>query len=296
MQRPTRALLTTLPGLLAAALTLTACGASNTNTTAAKTSSGTQTQAAQTTTNETPAASNPNEIIARVNTTPITRAQVNHWMTTLGGIVYYNISHTLTLPEGLLSDPPNPGHCVTVLETEATHSPLGHARENSTELLAKCRELNEAVKIEATTYLISTQQNIQIAAKEGITPTPTEIQHLYQQTRQQRYPTPTLEHKYLESHHMTLPDLLLETKLDVIGQHLYPKITTPQGKTQYLTLQKQLTTKTTCQPNYNVEGCNHHTPTPTYPHNPPSALLEQVSATITDSCIDLRGCAKQIGQ
>jgi hypothetical protein len=238
------------------------------------------------------------ETIATVSGTPITRAQVNNWMTALGGNVYYFVSHTGTAPEGLVSDPPDYGRCVATLEAGAAKSPLGHARESATELLGKCRELYTALKIEATTYLISSQRAIQLGKLEGVTVTPAQAEQLFLQTKAREYPTEALLTKYLTSRHMTLSDLQTEAKLDLISQAVYKRITSSSRATaQYTALEKQLVAATSCQPGYVVGGCKQFKGGPLYPTAyPPSALMEQVYATLTDGCWDLRGCGKQIGK
>jgi hypothetical protein len=291
---PTRPALIVVLLAALAAVTLTACGGSH-NTPASS-------QVAQSTPPPTTSTAAAGEtVVARVAGTPITQAQVSHWMNTLEGTIYHTVSSFQSPgPEGLVSDPPDYGRCVKTLEaTEAAVTrQLGHPRESSTELLTKCRELNQALKIEATSHLIGTQQIIQIARQEHITISPTELQHFFNQVRAREYPTETDLHNYLTSRRMTLPDLLLETKLDLINQTLTNKLklNTPQGQTHYTTLQQQATTQTTCQPTYNVEGCNQHKPGPTYPTPSPAILIEQIYALNTNTCTDPTACSKQIGQ
>jgi hypothetical protein len=291
----------TAASLLSAALTallLAACGTST--HTAASTHNPTNptgpgTQASGTST-ETQASSNPNEAVARVAGTPITRAQVDHWMTNLGGTTYYFVSHQMALPEGLLSDPANYGHCVATIEREASKSPLGHAVENSTELLTKCHELNEALKRYATSYLIEVQQALHIAQEQHVTPALTQITRKYNEIKAREYPTTTALNQYLTSHRATIPDLILQAKISLIANAYLAKIKpeTPLGHAQYITYEKRWITQTTCQPNYTVPDCNNKINTNLYPHTPPpSVLMEQIAATITDKCYDPKGCAKQ---
>ncbi|HKI40811.1 MAG TPA: hypothetical protein VKA66_10555 [Mycobacterium sp.] len=270
-----------------AAVTLVACGAGNKGTAGSSNSAA----STQDTAGQTQSASI-SEVVARVGDAPITRAQVNHWMTALAGSIYYFISHEL-VPEGMLSDPPNYPRCLASLEAAAAHSPLGHARESAVELLAKCRELNQVLKSEATSYLIGAQQAIQIAQQEGITVTPAEVQQFFQQSRTQEYPTEAALREYLKGRRHTLDDRLLEVKLELLGQEVYKKLK-PHA---YTALLHQYVAKTTCQPGYIVEACRQYRGGSASPSTrSPSTLMEQVLAIGTGVCSDLAGCARQVGK
>jgi len=271
-----------------AALLLAACGGGH---------GSTSSSSAQNASDTSQSTSSEEAVVARVGTVPITRAQVNHWMHSLGGSAYYYVSHSLTVPEDLVSDPPNYGRCVSTLEAVAARSPLGHARENASELLTKCHELNEAFRINALNYLLNTEREIQIGAQEGVVATPQQTQRFFQQLKHREYPTETALRTYLESRRVSLSDLLLEAKLDLISKGLTKKIDNAQEGARFEKLEKQMVAKTTCEPGYVVEGCSEFTGNTRYPNlTAPSALMEQVSAIVTDTCIDLRGCGKQIGK
>jgi hypothetical protein len=244
-------------------------------------------------------------IVARVGSTPITKAQVSHWMTVLGGSVYNNISHDLILPQGLLSDPPSYRRCVSTLEAAGAASPLGHTRETSAELLTKCRELNEAVRIQATIFLIGAQRTIAFAAEQGVVASPAEVEAWFKKTRATKYPTEADLRQYLQSRRRTIGDLLLEQKLELLSSKLTKKIASSGGiaalaNSDGIALLKQSyqrwIEKTDCSPGYVVETCSQYRGAPTYPNRTPSALLEQVSAVVTDKCVNLAGCGKQVGE
>jgi hypothetical protein len=240
------------------------------------------------------------EVVAKVGAVPITKAQVSHWMTALAGSVYHNVSHELTLPEGLVSDPPNYTRCVARLEAAAAASPLGHARETGPELLAKCRELNGALQVEATNFLIKAQQTTALAAEAGVVVSPAEVQASFKQTRVTNYPTEADLHRYLASRNQAVADLLLEIKLELLSTRLSRKAAALGGLAAFKhileTNHQRLVERTSCSPGYVVESCSQYRGGSTYPGRTPSALLEQVSAVVTDKCVDLAGCGKQVGE
>jgi len=235
-------------------------------------------------------------IVAKVGVAPITKAQVSHWMTALAGSIYHNISHELPLPEGLVSDPPDYRRCVASLEAAAAASPLGHARETGPELLAKCRELNGALQIEATNFLIKAQRTIALAAEAGVTVSPAEVEASFRQARLTDYPTEADLHRYLASRHQTIADLLLELKLELLSTKLSRKVADLGGLAALKDSYQRSVENTRCSPGYVVESCSQYRGGPTYPGRTPSALLEQVSAVVTDRCVNLAGCGKQVGE
>jgi hypothetical protein len=273
MPEPPRALVNLALAILAAA-SLAAC--SNTKTTSNASTKTTSSSGETSSTTPVPSSS-PATVIARVGATPITTAQVSHWMTALAGEDYYTANHQI-LPEGLVSDPPNYPACVAHLETAAASSPAA-TNETPTQLLNKCHEINEAVKLQAITFLINSQINLKAAHEAGITTTTQEVTRLYNQIKANEYPTQASLNQYLTTRHTTIPNIQLETQLETLGNNILTK-TTPQQKHQFLQNQQHWTTKTTCQTGYIVEHCNQYTTKPT-PKTPLSAaiLMEQLTHT-----------------
>src|SRR6201999_2337646 len=89
--------------------------------------------------------------IANVGGTPITKAQVSHWMASVAGLDYYTASRRAAAPEGLVSDPPNYERCVKQIEA-AMNSSRGRVVESSEELQARCRQLYRALRTQAMTH------------------------------------------------------------------------------------------------------------------------------------------------
>jgi hypothetical protein len=275
MIKPPRALASLALAALVAA-SITACGSSKTTPTT--TSGASSTAATNTTPAPTPTSSS-NELIATVGATPITRAQVNHWMTALAGTGYFTVAHQI-LPEGVVSDPPNYPACVAHIEAAAANYPVTATNENAVELLAKCREINEAVKLQATSFLVNAQVNLAAAHEIGLTPTSQATQQLFNKLKATEFPTTTALHEYLTRRHTTIPNIQFEAKLAALGNTIFNKNQTTQTLTRIKTAIQHWTTKTTCQTGYIVEHCNQYTTTPT-PTTPTSAavLFERLTHT-----------------
>jgi hypothetical protein len=240
------------------------------------------------------------ETVAQVGGSAITRTAVSHWMSTLGGGDYYELSGSHTLPAGLISDPPNYSRCVSTLEAASaasahTDSTLAAAL-TPTELLRKCRELNLALRTQATAYLVAAQWQAAVDRDEGITATEQEVQQLFEKVKAEQYPTAADLSQYLASHRSNLADFLFILKLDVLQSKAGSKLTGGDQQTAvaFSEAGRRWTAKTSCSAGYVVMHCKQFNGSQTYPGTlPPSILMEQVAALVTGRCINQAACGKQ---
>jgi len=244
--------------------------------------------------------SDPSETVAQVGASPITRTAVSHWMSTLGGGDYYELSGSHTLPAGLLSDPPDYSRCVSSLEAAAAPSARSGltpaAALTPTELLRKCRELNLAVRTQTVAYLVAAQWQASVDSDEGITVTEGEVQQLFKKVKAEEYPTAGDLRQYLESHRSGLADLLFILKLDVLQQKASTKLTAggQQAATEFAAAGRRWTAKTSCSAGYVVQDCKQFTGGATFSGTlPASILMEQVAALVTGRCVNRAACGKE---
>lgn len=228
------------------------------------------------------------QVVATVNGTPITRAQVNHWMATLAGRDYYAVSHRLTIPAGLVSDPPDYAGCVAKLESVAAH-----ASETSVQLLGKCRQLYQALRIQATEYLVGALRGIGMAHELGVDVSDATATRRYQELAAREYPSQAAYHRYLASTGESVSDGVLETKLELIGTAMLKKLNNPTGHVRYALAEQRWASKVDCTAGYVVEYCKQYKGGRTYPTPPPSVLMEQTAALVTGRCINLAACREQ---
>jgi hypothetical protein len=236
-------------------------------------------------------------VVAKVSDTSVTRADINHWMYALIGGDYYELSHRHTVPKELVSDPPNYPRCVKQLEVSAAASPKKIVDLTPLELLTKCRQLNEALKEQATNYVIAAHWVMDFNRELGISASAAEIETLFKQVKAREYPTEAAERNYLATQHLTLADELLIVKLDVLknkdsqmvqsgGQKAYNKI---------LAAEHHVDAKTTCHTGYVVAHCREYAggDEQSYRSTPsPAVLMEQVAAIATGRCINYAACLK----
>lgn len=233
------------------------------------------------------------EVVAKVGDSVITKAEVNHWMTSLGGEDYYELSRRHTVPLGLVSDPPNYAACVANLEAAmGSTPPKGGSLPSAAQLLTKCRELNQAVKAQAVTFLVGNQWQINLDRELGLTASEAEVTRLFNKIKAERFPTAAALNAYLRPQRWTLADERLSVELDVLGQKYQHEIETggKQAYAKFLLAAQRWTAKTDCRPGYVVSPCKQYKEPKTPPTKSPAVLMEQVASIIIDRCTDRAAC------
>jgi hypothetical protein len=240
------------------------------------------------------------DTVAQVGGSSITRATVSSWMSTLGGGDYYELSGQQTLPAGLVSDPPNYARCVSTLETAiAASAQRGFKLPvalTPADLLRKCRELNQALRTQATTYLVQAQWEASVDRDEGIIASDQEVQQLFKKVKAEQYPTAADLRHYLASTRSNLADFLFILRLDVLQQKTTRRLGAEGQRVlaAFTEAGKRWTAKTTCSTGYVVEHCKQFRGGPIYADTlSPAILMEQVAALVTGRCVNQAACGKE---
>jgi hypothetical protein len=195
-----------------------------------------------------------------------------------------------------VSDPPNYGRCVIALEAVAAKSSAPGAKETGVKLLGKCHQLYQALRAQATTYLVNVQRTIGIGRDEGVTPTNAEVQRLFDQFKAREFRTDAAFKHYLATSQRSVPDIMVAMRVDVISNGLIKQLSL-QGKAKYNEAEHRWTQKTSCKAGYVVEHCKQYKGGGLYPSTPPpSVLMEQVAALIGGRCVNVEACGKQVGK
>lgn len=237
------------------------------------------------------------DVVAQVGGTPITKSTVNHWMATLAGGDYHQLSAKNTIPDGLVSEPPNYPRCVANLEAAAARVPGRGLNLTVVQLLTKCRQLYHALRDQAVALLVNDQWLIALARDEGLTATDAEVMQLFKRVKAEEFPTEAALRQYLASRKLSLADELFLLKIDLLEQKILTKAQQggKQAVAKFTAAAQRWTTKTTCQSGYVVQHCKEYTgapkPTPSQPSA--SVMIEQIAAIATGRCINLPACARQ---
>jgi hypothetical protein len=235
-------------------------------------------------------------VVAQVDASPITRSAVNHWMSTLAGGDYYGLSGRQTIPAGLVSEPPSYAACVTRLEVAAARAPHKLYQLSGVQLLRKCRQLYQALRSQATAFLVKVPWLIGLAGELGVNANDAEVLQFYKRSFVTQYPNQAALSSYLTSTRASVADELLLVKLDLLAQKTLQKVKEAgkQGAAKLKQAEASWTAKADCHPGYVVEHCKqfHGEPPPTADSPPASVLMEQVAALVTGRCTNLAACAK----
>lgn len=239
-------------------------------------------------------------VVARVEDSAITKAEVNHWMLTLAGEDYYELSHKRTIPGGLISEPPNYALCVSRLEAAIQRSKQASISQKGL-LLSKCRQMYQALRMQSVEYLVNALWTINLYEKVGIRATELEVKGLFDQIKPRLFPTSADLNAYLAQRRLSLADEMFVVKLELLskkGQSLLHS----GGQAAFVKLTEagqKLTAQTNCRTGYVVPRCEQYVESSSSPSTSrstlPSAavLMEQVATLIGVHCTNRPACAKQ---
>lgn len=234
-------------------------------------------------------------VVAEVGSDQITKASVNHWMATLAGGDYYQLSHKHTVPAGLVSEPPNYPRCVSQLEVAAANAPIKRAPQTGVQLLQKCRQLYQALRTQAVAFLVNSQWLVNLAREEGVTASDAEVRKLYSEIKAREFPKQAELERFMAARRLSVADELSIVRLDVLAQKIEKKLTSggKRALAKFTQAGKRWTAKASCKPGYVVEHCKQYVPHPTPLTQSASVLMEQVAATATGVCVNVEACGKQ---
>jgi hypothetical protein len=236
------------------------------------------------------------EVVARVGSVPITKAQVNHWMATVAGGDYYELSGGHAVPEGLASDPPRFGLCVERLEATAAAAPRKRYAPTGVQFLTKCRQLYQGLRAQAAALLVAIEFVFGLAEEEGITVSDAEVLAADKRSNAERFHSQAQLNRDRAAKRASVADDLLLVKQNLVSQKLLAKLKVHGHELAKLLALAEATwkQKTTCRPGYVVEHCKEFkgAPPPSPSSPAPSVLMEQVAALATGHCTNLPACGK----
>lgn len=218
----------------------------------------------------------PDNAVAQVGGTTITKATLSQWMSTLAGGDFYELSH-ITPPDGLVSDPPNYAICIAGLKRLAP-------KLSSAETKSKCEQLYQALKQQAVSYLLTSQQNFGEDAEVGVKASEDEVKQQFEKVKSELFPTEADLQQYLAARNWTTPVELFLIKRNVLSsklaRKLQEKFSDERASIAYFhSARKKWTAKTDCRPGYVVEQCKQYKPGKTASTMlSPALLIKEIAA------------------
>src|SRR4051812_14462111 len=158
----------------------------------------------------------PNNGVAKIGDTVITKDQFNHWLNAA--------AHGSAAPGSNVTvpDPPNFTKCVANQAKQPV--PKGAKKPTTAQLKTQCKQQYDALKQQVMQFLVSSEWIQQEADKQGVKVSSKEVQKQFQDQKKQSFQKEADYQKFLKNSGMTEADLLFRVKLDVISNDVRTKI------------------------------------------------------------------------
>jgi len=220
----------------------------------------------------------PANAVAVIGGRPVPKATLAHWMKTLTGGDFYEITST-TAPAGLVSYPPNYGPCIADLRAIAFAPDAVHGPLSTGDLAAKCRELYEGIQEQAMNYLVDASWVLGQSAEQGMKVSEAQVKEGLKQFVSESLKTEPLQ-EYLVVRHWTLADELLVERLDLLEAKLQiegkNKLMKSGGVKAVEAYEQKWVANTDCRAGYVVEDCKQFK-RPVKPNaNAPAVVMEEI--------------------
>jgi len=217
--------------------------------------------------------------VAEVNGVGIPKPMLAHWMSVvLGGDYAQNVGSRA--PDGLVAEPADYDKCTRAgAEIKGKGAPLPEST-----LLARCKQLHEAVKLQALSYLIAVQWRVNEAKEYGEGVTDQEVRRQLERVKTEQFPKPGAFQAYLRERHWSEADEMYLLKRNLLDEKFFQRITREGNKsgggravvTRLVEEANQKQTgKTTCKPGYIVWQCKQYKGSSDT--QPPAVLVEQIA-------------------
>jgi hypothetical protein len=226
----------------------------------------------------------PANSVALVGSTPITKANLTHWMHSMLGGDYWE-RFGKRAPVGLVSEPANYAACEAAARGLVAQS--GHELTPA-QISQRCRQLHVAIREQALLFLINVLWRVNEGKENGITVSDAATTSYSAKYIAKFYPKPGEYEKYLATHEWAPSDELYQVKRNLLTTALKEKVTgrsrkleeTPQSRAKYFSFVEQHIPKrkseTRCVAAYAVSMCTGYTEPASSPPAPDEILEELV--------------------
>lgn len=220
----------------------------------------------------------------------ISKPMLDHWMRAVVA-TDFRVSVLRRAPLGLASEPADYPECVAAAKTVVPKAPTGQLRLSDAEILHKCKQLYQAIRNQAMTYLLSAQWTMLEAKELGIPLSEAELHREFLRYRKEAYSSPAKFQTYMKERRLLLSDVLYQLRRNVLVTRILPKFQAKVkraggGSTVYAKLVTEryhaLIAKTSCKAGYVMESCKeYHAPAKELPS--PSVILEGFARAVPNT-------------
>ena len=202
--------------------------------------------------------------VVKVAGTPISKAQMEHWMR-VESVLTYQVIPKQAPPSGLYPDPPSYSACIAWLASPRAPIANRVSKPGPAQLKHACEERLADLRKKALTFLITYQWLLGEAKDLGVTPSEAEVEKAVRRFREHETPSAGEFQRYLNYAHMSLADAQYIQRLTVAGTKIQNGILAKGsggGSQQALaSFNSKWIAKTDCEAGYVVAGCKQYTGT-----------------------------------
>ncbi len=224
------------------------------------------------------------DAVAKVGSIVIDRPMLSHWMEAVAGGDYFEHIGKQA-PRGLVADPPNYSRCIAVAETIVPKTSSGKPGMTREQLATKCKSLNEALKEQALSLLISIEGRVGEGEERGIQTSEADVNRLFAKIKAEQFPKEGAYQTYLAQRNWDQSIEMLQLKRNLITTRLEQKfkehqtgLKSEEAFYRFLVAEKDLwKTKTICRAGYIVPLCKEYNPAHASTVTAPSIQLEELA-------------------
>jgi hypothetical protein len=211
----------------------------------------------------------------------ISKAMLDHWMRAVVA-TDFRVSIGTKAPRGFASEPARPSECAEAAKKVVPRSFTGKLKLADAQIARKCRELHEAIKAQAMSYILSAQWVMLQAKQQGLHLSEAELHREFLRFRKEEFGGQARFLTYMNERQLILSDVLYQLRRNVFTTRLLPKFeqkvkAAGGGQKTYarLALERyhRLISKTSCKEGYVMEDCREYR-APAVERPSPDAILE----------------------
>jgi foldase protein PrsA len=161
----------------------------------------------------------PRDAVVKVGNRTVLKTTFQHWMAVAA-------SSTARTPSGairatpVVPEPPHYTACVAHLYAIAAKPANGGAKPNAELLKSECEQQYKLLQQQVLAFLISSDWLLGEAEAQGVKVSNQEVRRLFQDIKTQQFPRPEAFEHYLVSSGLTVGDLLLRVKVNLLSSKI----------------------------------------------------------------------------
>jgi foldase protein PrsA len=165
----------------------------------------------------------PRDAVVKVGDRAVLKTTFRHWLEVAA-------SSTARTPSGairatpIVPEPPHYTACMAHLYAIAAKPGKGGAKPNAEQLKRECEQQYKLLQQQVLAFLISSDWILGEAEAQGVKASKQEVQRLFQDIKTQQFPKPEAFKHYLASSGLTVGDLLLRVKVNLLSSKMQHKI------------------------------------------------------------------------